>query len=144
MNKTTLINKEKNRYDWFLIDANSATLGRLSSEISKILLGKNSSHYNPSQNIQQGVIVINAEKISVTGKKETDKFYYRHSGTPGGLTIETFRELQDRIPSRIIEKSVKGMLPKGSLGRELFTKLKVYKGSVHPHTSQNPKKININ
>jgi large subunit ribosomal protein L13 len=144
MNKTTFINKEKNRYDWFLIDANSATLGRLSSEISRILLGKNNSHYNPSQNIQQGVIVINAEKVSVTGKKETDKFYYRHSGTPGGLTIETFRELQDRIPSRIIEKSVKGMLPKGSLGRELFTKLKIYKGPVHPHTSQNPKKININ
>jgi large subunit ribosomal protein L13 len=144
MNKTTLINKEKNKYDWFLIDANATTLGRLSSEITKILLGKNSPYFNPSQNIQQGVIVINAEKITVTGKKETDKFYYRHSGTPGGLTIETFRELQNRIPSRIIEKSVKGMLPKGPLGRELFTKLKVYKGPIHPHVSQNPKKININ
>lgn len=144
MNKTTLIYKGKNKYDWFLIDANSMTLGRLSSEISKILLGKNSSHYNPSQNIQQGVIIINAEKVIVTGKKETDKFYYRHSGRPGGLTIETFKELQTRIPSRIIEKSVKGMLPKGSLGRELFTKLKVYKGPIHPHTSQNPRKIIIN
>lgn len=143
MNKTTLFKKKDNKYDWFLIDANSATLGRLSSEISKILLGKNNPHYNPSQNIQQGVIVINAEKIAVTGKKETDKFYYRHSGTPGGLTIETFKELQNRLPSRIIEKSVKGMLPKKSLGRELFTKLKVYKGSTHPHLAQNPKKINI-
>ncbi len=143
MNKTTLSIKEKHDYDWFLIDANCATLGRLSSEISKILLGKNNPHYNPSQNIQQGVIVINAEKIIVTGKKETDKFYYRHSGTPGGLTIETFKELQNRLPSRIIEKSVKGMLPKGSLGRELFTKLKIYTGSTHPHTAQSPKKITI-
>ena len=109
-----------------------------------ILLGKNNPHYNPSQNIHQGVIIINAEKINVTGKKETDKFYYRHSGTPGGLTIETFRELQNRLPTRIIEKSVKGMLPKGSLGRELFTKLKIYKGPSHPHIAQNPKKININ
>ena len=144
MNKTTFITKEDNKYDWFLIDANSATLGRLSTEISRILLGKNNPHYNPSQNIHQGVIIINAEKINVTGKKETDKFYYRHSGTPGGLTIETFRELQNRLPTRIIEKSVKGMLPKGSLGRELFTKLKIYKGPSHPHTAQNPKKININ
>lgn len=144
MNKTIFTNKEKNKYDWFLIDADSITLGRISTEISRILLGKNSPHYDPSQSIQHGIIVINAEKITVTGKKETDKFYYRHSGTPGGLTIETFKELQNRIPSRIIEKSVKGMLPKGSLGRELFTKLKVYKGPIHPHTSQNPKKININ
>ncbi len=144
MNKTTFINKKKNNYEWFLIDANATTLGRLSTEISRILLGKNSPYYNPSQNIQHGIIVINAEKINVTGKKETDKFYYRHSGTPGGLTIETFKELQTRIPCRILEKSVKGMLPKGSLGRELFTKLKVYKGPVHPHKAQNPKQININ
>lgn len=144
MNKTTFNCKEKNEYDWFLIDASSATLGRISTEISRILLGKNSPYYNPSQNIQHGIIVINAEKIIVTGKKETDKFYYRHSGTPGGLTIETFKELQSRIPSRIIEKSVKGMLPKGSLGRELFTKLKIYKGPTHPHKAQNPKKIDIN
>lgn len=144
MNKTIFTNKGKNKYDWFLIDADSITLGRISTEISRILLGKNSPHYDPSQNIQHGIIVINAEKITVTGKKETDKFYYRHSGTPGGLTIETFKELQNRIPSRIIEKSVKGMLPKGSLGRELFTKLKVYKGPNHPHKAQNPKQININ
>lgn len=144
MNKTIFTNKEKNKYDWFLIDADSITLGRISTEISRILLGKNSPYYDPSQSIQHGIIVINAEKITVTGKKETDKFYYRHSGTPGGLTIETFKELQNRIPSRIIEKSVKGMLPKGSLGRELFTKLKVYKGPNHPHKAQNPKQININ
>ena len=144
MNKTTFTHKDKNNYTWFLIDANSATLGRMSTEISKILLGKNSAHFYPGQSIQHGVIIINAEKIKVTGKKETDKFYYRHSGTPGGLTIETFNELKERIPSRIIEKSVKRMLPKGSLGRELFTRLKVYKGSDHPHKAQNPKQINLN
>ena len=144
MNKTTFSTKEKNSYEWFLLDAESKTLGRLSTEISRILLGKNSVHYNQSHNIQHGVIVINAEKINITGKKENDKFYYRHSGRPGGLTIETFKELKKRLPSRLIEKSVKGMLPKGSLGRELFTKLKVYKGSEHPHQAQNPKKLTIN
>ena len=107
------------------------------------MLGKNDVHYNSSQNIQHGVIVINAEKITVTGKKETDKFYYRHSGRPGGLTIETFKEIQKRIPSRILEKSIKGMLPKGPLGRELFTKLKIYTGSEHPHKAQNPKQITV-
>lgn len=145
MNKTiflTQTQKESN-YKWFLFDADSKTLGRLSTEISKVLLGKNDPQYNPSQNIYHGVIVINAEKVSITGKKPNDKFYYRHSGRPGGLTIETFRELQKRIPSRIIEKSVKGMLPKGSLGRQLFTKLKVYKGSNHPHQAQNPQQIKI-
>lgn len=144
MNKTIFSNKEKNNYEWFLIDAESKTLGRLSTEISTILLGKNNVHYNQSQNIQHGVIVINAEKISITGRKENDKFYYRHSGRPGGLTIETFKELKKRLPSRLIEKSVRGMLPKGSLGRELFTKLKVYKGSEHPHQAQNPKKLLLN
>jgi large subunit ribosomal protein L13 len=144
MNKTIFSIKEKNNYEWFLIDAESKTLGRLSTEISTILLGKNNVNYNQSQNIQHGVIVINAEKINITGKKENDKFYYRHSGRPGGLTIETFKELKKRLPSRLIEKSVKGMLPKGSLGRELFTKLKVYKGSEHPHQAQNPKKLLLN
>ncbi len=144
MNKTIFHTGEKDTYKWFLFDAESMTLGRLSTEISKVLLGKNETTYDPSQNIHHGVIVINAEKVVISGKKEDDKFYYRHSGRPGGLTIETFKELKKRIPSRIIEKSVKGMLPKGSLGRQLFTKLKVYKGSEHPHKSQNPKQIQLN
>ncbi len=143
MNKTVFSIKKEDSYTWFLFDAESQTLGRLSTEISKVLLGKNDVNYNPSQNIQHGVIVINAEKIDVTGKKANDKFYYRHSGRPGGLTIETFKEMQKRLPSRIIEKSVKGMLPKGSLGRNLFTKLKIYKGPEHPHTAQQPQKISI-
>jgi large subunit ribosomal protein L13 len=144
MNKTVFSIKKEGSYTWFLFDAESQTLGRLSTEISKVLLGKNDVNYNPSQTIQHGVIVINAEKIDVTGKKANDKFYYRHSGRPGGLTIETFKEMQKRLPSRIIEKSVKGMLPKGPLGRNLFTKLKIYKGPEHPHTAQKPQKILIN
>ena len=143
MNKTVFLTKKKNECTWFLFDADSKTLGRLSTEISRVLLGKNDPYYSPSHNINHGVIVINAEKIFVTGKKINDKFYYRHSGRPGGLTIETFREVQKRIPSRILEKAVKGMLPKGPLGRKLFTQLKVYKGSLHPHQAQNPKQIKI-
>lgn len=143
MNKTVFLTKKKNECTWFLFDADSKTLGRLSTEISRVLLGKNDPYYSPSHNINHGVIVINAEKIFVTGKKINDKFYYRHSGRPGGLTIETFREVQKRIPSRILEKAIKGMLPKGPLGRKLFTQLKIYKGSLHPHQAQNPKQIKI-
>jgi len=143
MNKTSFSTKKKKETQWFLFDADSKILGRLSTAISKVLLGKNDVIYDCSQNINQGVIIINAEKITVTGKKELDKFYYRHSGRPGGLTIETFKELKKRLPSKILEHSIKGMLPKGSLGRELFTKLKVYNGSEHPHKAQNPKQVLI-
>nr|YP_009420492.1 ribosomal protein L13 [Chroomonas placoidea]ASO76131.1 ribosomal protein L13 [Chroomonas placoidea] len=143
MNKTILNTTENETYKWYLIDAESKKLGRLSSEISKILLGKNAPEYSPNHNIRHSVIVINAEKVEVTGKKRTDKFYRRHSGRPGGLTIETFQELQDRIPTRIIEKSVKGMLPKTRLGRTLFSHLKVYSGNVHPHISQKPELLTL-
>lgn len=143
MNKTILNTTEKEAYKWYIIDAESKTLGRLSSEISKILLGKNTPGYSPNTNIKHSVIVINAEKIEVTGKKRTDKFYRRHSGRPGGLTIETFQELQNRIPNRIIEKSVKGMLPKNRLGRTLFSHLKVYSGNIHPHSSQKPELLTL-
>jgi large subunit ribosomal protein L13 len=143
MNKTILDTKEKDTYKWYVVDASAKNLGRLSSEISKVLLGKNTPHYSPNIASKNSVIVINAEKIEVTGKKRTDKFYRRHSGRPGGLTIETFEELQARIPNRIIEKSVKGMLPKGRLGRNLFSNLKVYAGNSHPHTSQKPELLNI-
>ena len=144
MNKTVFYTKQDENYKWFLLDAESKTLGRLSTEISKILTGKTNVSYNSSQKAKNAVIVVNAEKITVSGKKEEDKFYYRHSGRPGGLKIETFKELQNRIPTRIIEKSVKGMLPKGPLGRELFMKLKVYKGNEHPHKAQNPIEIHLN
>ena len=143
MNKTVLDTKENETYKWYIIDADSKRLGRIASEVSKVLLGKNSPGYSPSTAIKHSVIVINAEKIEVTGKKSTNKFYRRHSGRPGGLTIETFEELQQRIPGRIIEKAVKGMLPKGRLGRSLFTNLKVYAGNTHPHTSQKPEMLNL-
>jgi large subunit ribosomal protein L13 len=143
MNKTVLDTKENATYKWYVIDAESKRLGRISSEISKILLGKNSPGCCPSTDIKQSVIVINAEKIEVTGKKTTNKFYRRHSGRPGGLTIETFDELQKRIPNRIIEKAVKGMLPKGRLGRNLFNNLKVYAGNTHPHGSQKPEMLHL-
>lgn len=143
MNKTVFYTKQDDNYKWFVLDAKSQTLGRIATEISRILMGKTNIEYSYGQHIKNSVIVINAEKITVTGKKETDKFYHRHSGRPGGMTLETFKELQERIPSRIIEKAVKGMLPKGPLGRQLFTKLKVYKGPEHPHAAQSPKQINV-
>jgi len=143
MNKTIVETKKNNDYKWYLVDAESKTLGRLASEISKILTGKNNPVYHPSQKIRNAVVVINSEKIQISGKKRYDKFYRRYSGYQGGMTIETFDELQKRIPSRIIEKSVKGMLPHGPLGRDLFTKLKVYKGENHPHIAQKPELVNI-
>lgn len=143
MNKTLVKSKNDNLHQWYIIDAENKHLGRLSTEISKILLGKNSPDFHPSQKPKHAVIVINAEKVQVTGKKRNDKFYKRYSGYQGGLTIETFSELQKRIPNRIIEKAVKGMLPKGALGRGLFTKLKVYAGDVHPHQAQKPQPINF-
>lgn len=143
MNKTLVKSTFNESYQWYLVDAADKTLGRLSTEISKVLMGKNTPNFHPSQNIKQAVIVINAEKIQVSGKKRYDKFYRRYSGYQGGMTIETFDELQTRIPNRIIEKSVKGMLPKGPLGRELFTKLKVYAGDKHPHLAQKPVIINF-
>lgn len=143
MNKTIFNKNEKKEYKWFIVDAEQKHLGRISTEISKVLLGKNNPGYDPSSSINQSVIVINADKVIVSGKKNKDKFYRRHSGRPGGLTIETFEELQKRIPNRIIEKSVKGMLPKGRLGKVLFTNLKVYSGKLHPHDAQKPETLTI-
>ena len=143
MNKTTLYPAIEHDCQWYIIYAESKTLGRLATEAARILVGKNLPSYNPSRNIGNGLIIINAEKIQVTGKKETDKFYRRHSGQVGGMKLETFNELQQRMPGRVVEKAIKGMLPKGPLGRELFTKLKVYKGDQHPHTAQKPEIVNI-
>ena len=112
-------------------------------EAARILVGKNLPSYNPSRNIKNALIVINADKIQISGKKRFDKFYRHHSGQVGGMKLETFNELQQRMPGRVVEKAIKGMLPKGPLGRELFTKLKVYKGDQHPHTAQKPEIVNI-
>lgn len=144
MNKNIDLIKKNSAYIWFLFNAESQTLGRLSTEICKVLIGKNNACYNFGNVPQHGVIIINAEKITVTGKKFTDKLYCRHSGRPGGLKIETFKELQKRLPLKSIENSIRGMLPKNSFGRKLFTKLKIYKGSQHPHKAQYPVEIFLN
>lgn len=126
---------------WFIIDAKDKCLGRLATEVVKILRGKTKIFYNPSQDTGDYVIIINAQQIKVTGNKATQKTYMRHSGRPGGKTTETFTELQTRIPERVLEKAVKGMLPKNRLGRQLFTKLKVYHNDSHPHVAQKPQII---
>jgi large subunit ribosomal protein L13 len=129
---------------WYVIDAADQRLGRLASEIASILRGKNKPIFTPHMDTGDFVIVINAEKVVVTGKKPKQKLYRRHSGRPGGMKTETFEQLQKRLPERIVETAVKGMLPKNSLGRQLFTKLKVYVGAAHPHQAQKPEELKIN
>ena len=137
MNRT-YIQKENKQSVWFFIDAKDKTLGRISTEIASTLKNKYSIYYTPYQRNKSNIIVINAAHIKISGQKKYQKIYYRHSGRPGGLKKETFLELQKRIPERIIEKAVKGMLPKNALGRKLFTQLKVYSGANHPHMAQKP------
>ena len=142
MNKTTTPSIETIKREWFLVDATDKTLGRLATEIAVILRGKNKPSFTPHLDTGDFVIVVNAEKIEVTGKKSSQKLYRRHSGRPGGMKTEKFETLQERIPERIIEQAVKGMLPHNSLGRQQFRKLKVYKGPDHPHAAQNPVLLN--
>ncbi len=123
---------------WYVVDANGYTLGRLASEVAKVLRGKNKPTYTPSMDTGDYVIVVNADKISVTGKKLDQKVYYNHSGWVGGLKETTLREMMDKHPERVIEHAVKGMLPKGPLGREMYTKLHVYAGPDHDHAAQKP------
>ena len=144
MNKTYLPPQDEIQRDWYVVDAADQRLGRLASEVARVLRGKNKPTYTPFMDVGDFVIVINAEKVDVTGKKRSQKLYRRHSGRPGGMKVETFSKLQARIPERIIEQAVKGMLPKNSLGRQLFTKLKVYAGSEHPHQAQKPQTLTIN
>lgn len=143
MEKTYLPSQASLEQNWHLVDAADQRLGRLASEIAMILRGKNKPIYTPHMDTGDFVIVVNAEKVVVTGKKRDQKLYRRHSGRPGGMKTETFAKLQARIPERIIEQAVKGMLPKNSLGRQLFTKLKVYAGDAHPHQAQKPQTLTI-
>jgi large subunit ribosomal protein L13 len=143
MNKTLVPKLDNIEKKWYVVDAENQRLGRLATEIANILRGKNKPSYTPHLDTGDYVIVINADKIVVTGKKAEQKLYRRHSGRPGGMKVETFAKLQQRIPERIIEKAVKGMLPKNSLGRSLFTNLKVYSGATHPHEAQKPEVLNI-
>jgi large subunit ribosomal protein L13 len=144
MNTTYLPPQNSIERNWYVVDAEGQRLGRLASEIAMILRGKNKPTYTPHLDTGDFVIVINAEKVEVTGKKRTQKLYRRHSGRPGGMKTETFAKLQSRLPERIIEQAVKGMLPKNTLGRQLFTKLKVYAGTDHPHHAQQPQVLTIN
>ncbi|MEM6435712.1 MAG: 50S ribosomal protein L13 [Cyanobacteria bacterium P01_D01_bin.115] len=129
---------------WYVVDATDQRLGRLATEVASILRGKNKPTFTPNMDTGDFVVIVNAEKVVVTGNKSSQKLYRRHSGRPGGMKTETFAQLQDRIPERIIEKAVKGMLPKNALGRKLFTKLKVYAGNEHPHDAQQPETLVIN
>ena len=144
MSKTPLPTKDTLEQKWYVVDAANQRLGRLATEIAMILRGKKKPTYTPHMDTGDFVIVVNADKVVVTGRKNEQKLYRRHSGRPGGMKVETFDQLQARIPERIIEKAVKGMLPKNALGRKLFTKLKVYSGSDHPHAAQTPENLTIN
>ncbi|MBE9034467.1 50S ribosomal protein L13 [aff. Roholtiella sp. LEGE 12411] len=144
MSKTYLPPQESLEHEWYVVDATDQRLGRLATEIAQILRGKKKPEYTPHLDTGDFVIVVNAEKVAVTGKKRTQKIYRRHSGRPGGMKTETFAKLQQRLPERILEHAVKGMLPKNSLGRQLFTKLKVYAGPTHPHEAQKPKELKVN
>jgi large subunit ribosomal protein L13 len=138
MNKTIQPSLDSLDRQWFVVDAADQTLGRLASEVAQVLRGKNKPTFTPHLDTGDFVVVINAEKVRVTGNKATQKLYKRHSGRPGGMKTESFAHLQARLPERIIETAVKGMLPHNSLGRQLFRKLKVYSGPNHPHAAQQP------
>lgn len=144
MNTTHIPSQDSLDRQWYIVDAADQRLGRLASEIAMRLRGKHKPTFTPHLDTGDFVIVVNAEKVAVTGKKRSQKLYRRHSGRPGGMKTETFAKLQARLPERIIEEAVKGMLPKNSLGRQLFTKLKVYAGPDHPHQAQQPQPLTIN
>ena len=128
---------------WLLLDARNETLGRLSSKIASILMGKNKAQYTPHNDLGDYVVVVNAEKIKVTGNKDIQKKYYKHTGFPGGLKSSTFSEIIEKNPENVILKAVKGMLPKNKLSSSMISKLKVYEGDNHPHAGQNPIKIEL-
>ncbi|MCB1729745.1 MAG: 50S ribosomal protein L13 [Halieaceae bacterium] len=130
-------------HDWFVVDAADKTLGRLASEIAHRLRGKHKPEYTPHVDTGDYIVVINAEKVRVTGAKTTDKMYHHHTGYPGGLKSISFEKLIAKAPERVIQGAVKGMLPRNPLGRAMFRKLKVYAGAEHPHAAQQPQALNI-
>ena len=142
-NKTITPKIESIQRHWYLVDAENQTLGRLATQVASVLRGKNKPTFTPHLDTGDFVVVVNAEKIKISGNKASQKLYRRHSGRPGGMKVETFNSLQARIPERIVEHAIKGMLPHNSLGRQLFRKLKVYRGSAHPHSAQNPEVLKL-
>jgi large subunit ribosomal protein L13 len=141
--KTRSLNRETTQKEWVIVDATSATLGRLASRVAVLLKGKHKAGYTPNVDCGDNVIVINADKIVLTGKKMTDKVMIRHTGYPGGQRFSTPREVMNKSASILIERAVRGMLPKNRLGRDLFNNLRVYNGSEHKHAEQNPKEIKL-
>ena len=141
MNKTLPPSIDSLERQWYLVDAENQTLGRLASEVAQVLRGKNKPCYTPHLDTGDFVVIINADKVRVSGNKDTQKVYRRHSGRPGGMKTETFEHLQARLPERIVEKAIKGMLPHNALGRQLFRKCKDDKGTEHPHGAQQPQAL---
>ena len=129
--------------DWFVVDASNKTLGRMASQIAHRLRGKHKPEFAPHMDNGDFIVVVNCEKVRVTGNKLDNKKYWRHTGYPGGIYSNTLRELLDNKPDQVLEKAVKGMLPKNRLGRAMLKKLKIYSGGEHPHTAQNPQPLNF-
>lgn len=144
MNTTFSAKKEDAQKEWFVVDAEGQTLGKLAVRVADVLRGKHKPTFTPHVDTGDFVVVINAEKIQVSGKKYEQKLYRHHTGYPGGLKTRTFRQMQEKHPTRVIEKAVKGMIPHNRLGRQQIKKLKVYAGSQHPHQAQQPKPLNVN
>jgi large subunit ribosomal protein L13 len=139
--KTFSAKPESVKRDWYIVDATGLTLGRLATEVATRLRGKHKPEYTPHVDTGDYIVIVNAEKVHVTGNKAQDKIYYSHSGFPGGIKSINFEKLVIRAPERIIESAVKGMLPKNPLGRAMYRKMKVYKGAVHPHAAQQPQEL---
>jgi len=141
--KTFSAKPETVKRDWYVVDATGKTLGRLASEVARRLRGKHKAEYTPHVDTGDYIVIVNAGKVAVTGNKVSDKMYHRHTGHIGGLKETNFDKLRDRAPERIIELAVKGMMPRGPLGRAMFRKLKVYSGAEHNHTAQQPQALEI-
>jgi large subunit ribosomal protein L13 len=141
--KTEVAKLENVKRDWYLVDAQNLVLGRLASQVANVLRGKNKAIFTPSVDTGDFVVVVNAEKISLTGRKLADKIYYNHSGFPGGLKEITAEKLLEKRPEEIIRRAVKGMLPKNKLSRHMLKKLKIYAGASHPHDAQQPKNLEL-
>ncbi len=141
--KTFSAKSHEVKRDWFVVDADNKVLGRLAAEIARRLRGKHKPEFTPHVDTGDYIVVVNASKLRVTGTKELDKKYYRHTGYPGGIYETTFGKMQERFPGRALEKAVKGMLPKGPLGYAMIKKMKVYPGAEHPHEAQQPKPLEV-
>jgi len=141
--KTLSAKPESVKRDWYVVDATGKTLGRLSTEIARRLRGKHKPEYTPHVDTGDYIVVVNADKVAVTGNKAKDKMYHKHTGYIGGLKSISFEKLIDKAPERVIQGAVKGMLPRGPLGRAMFKKLKVYAGTEHPHAAQQPLQLDI-